>query len=327
MKHLVLAAVFLVLSGTAAAGTVETALTNDLVLWTIDGGSSGPSLVLSMREGDFTQDVTVPTTDDTAIDAQPRLAWDPVSRSLFLLWCREGIRGDEIRLARRYASGRWAAPIVLAGGTDAKRAGLQLVLTRTKDEQSGDEETLVHAAWWTLRDGAPTAEYALAAFHGTDHLSTALDTLDHLAAVLTAAAQDEDTGAAIHPPLAMVRAEDGVDVAYGAARTTAVTRVQIRPGKVAGNARIWRPSGKNGGRTGAANLVSASDSPVQSFIAGGRVVLYTADARFRYVVLADGRWTPVRMLTPDAGFTTEALVRELRRSVEQDDLPPAAEVK
>ncbi|HUR83576.1 MAG TPA: hypothetical protein VM733_22660 [Thermoanaerobaculia bacterium] len=316
MKRLWIAMALLLAAGTAGAAQVQTALAEGNLLWSVDSARSAKSLVLTLRIGDDYQYVTVPTTDDDAIDSQPALAWDATSRTLFVMWRREGANGDEIRLARRYASGRWAPPIVVANGANAHRAGMQFVITHAADEVT----TLVHVAWWTLAD-RPVAEYALVAFQGAELLSTSVDKLDELAAVLASAAADEDTGKAVHPPLAMLRNGSGVDVAFGAPRSTAITRVQIDPTPTA-NARIWRPSGKSGHRTGAANLVSVSTAPVQSFIIGGNVVLYTPDARFRYVILEDDKWTPVRMLATDAKLTSDDLVRELRRSVEQQGAAP-----
>lgn len=316
MKRLWIAAALLLAAGTAGAAQVESALADGNLLWTVDGAASRPSLVLTLRIGEDRQSVLVPTTDDEAVDAQPRLSWDKTSKTLFVLWRREGANGDEIRLARRYASGRWAPPIVVANGASASRAGLQLVVMHD------DTTTFVHAAWWTL-GAKPKAEYALVAFQGAELLSTSVDGLDELAGLLTTAAADEDTGKAVHPPLAMVRNGLGVDVAYGAPRTTTITRVQLEPRKIAPNARIWRPGGKSGRRTQAANLASLTSAPVESFIVGGHVVLYTPDARFRYVILEDDKWTPVRTLVTDEKVTSEDVVRELRRSVGKHGAAPS----
>lgn len=317
MKRLLLA-VLLLAAGTAGAAQIETALAEDNLLWSIDGSAVHASLVLTLSIGDEQQTVLVPTTDDDALDAQPRLEWDPASRTLFVMWRRLGANGDEIRLARRYASGRWAPPIVIANGTDAARAGLQFLITHAGD----GETTLIHTAWWTLGE-RPVAQYALAAFQGAELLSTSVDDLDQLASVLVSAIEEEDTGKAVHPPLAMVRNAEGVEVAYGAPKTTAMTLVQIVP-KVGSNARIWRPSGKAGRRTPAAQLISASSAPVESFIIGSSVVLYTPDARFRYVILENEKWTPVRMLATDDEVTSEDLVRELRRAVTEQGAAPSS---
>ena len=319
MKRLLLAAVLLLAAGSAGAAQLETALAEDNLLWSVDGSAASRSLVLTLRIGDEQQYVTVPTTDDDAIDAQPRLSWDAASRTLFVVWRRMGASGDEIRLARRYASGRWAPPIVIAEGANASRAGVQFAITHSGTEST----TLVHSAWWTL-GVRPVAQYALAAFQGAELLSTSVENLDDLASVVLSGTEDEDTGKAVHPPLAMVRSGEGVEVAYGAPRTTVITRVQIEPRKVAPNARIWRPSGKQGRRTPAAQLVSSSSAPVESFIVGANVVLYTPESRFRYVILEDEKWTPVRMLATDETVTSEDLVRELRRSVGQQGAAPSS---
>ena len=317
MKRLWLAILLLLAAGSAGAAQVETALGEDNMLWSVDSATPRRSLVLTLRMGDEHQSVLVPTTDDAALDAAPRLAWDAVSRTLFVLWRRAGANGDEIRLARRYASGRWAPPIVIANGLESSRAGLQMVITRK------NEYTFVHATWWTLGK-QPLAEYALTAFRGAELLSTSVDSLDELAAVLASAGDDEDTGKAVHPPMAMVRSGEGVEVAFGAPRTTAMKRVQLDPVEVPSTARMWRPSGKQGRRTPAALLVSASSSPVESFIVNDKVVLYTPESRFRYVVLEDGKWTPVRMLATDDKVTSDDVVRELRRSVAQHGAAPTA---
>jgi hypothetical protein len=317
MRRLLLTAVLLLAAGAAGAAQIETALAEENLLWSVDGSASYASLVLTLRIGETQQFVPVPTTDDEALDSQPRLSWDATSRTLFVFWRRQGVNGDEIRLARRYASGRWAPPIVVAEGANAQRAALQFVITRS------GEDTLVHAVWWTLGE-RPVAEYALVAFHGAELLSTSVDRLDELSLLLASAAEDEDTGKAVHPPLTMARAGEGVEVAFGAARTTAMTRLQIEPRKIAPNARIWRPSGKSGRRTPAAQFVSTSSAPVESFIVGGNVVLYTPESRFRYVILEGEKWTPVRMLATDESLTSEDLVRELRRSAGQQGATPSS---
>lgn len=312
MKRLWIVAALLLAAGTAGAAHVETALAEDNLLWSVDGAAASKSLVLTLRIGPNQQSVVVPTTEDEEIDGAARLAWDPMSRMLFVLYRRQGAEGDEIRLARRYASGRWAPPAILASGVGAGRSGLQLLVSHVKEEST----TLVHAAWWTLSPNV-TAEYAMAAFHGAELLSTSLDRLDDLAAVLTVASQDEDTGSSVHPPMAMVRSGETVDVAWGAPRTTALTVVTIQPRKIDANARIWRPSGRTGRRTPSAQLTSSSSLPVESFIVSGNIVLYTPDARFRYVVFEEGKWTPVRTFATDEKLTSEDLIRELRRSVGQ----------
>lgn len=291
-------AVFLLAAATAGAQW-QTVLTNDATVWAANEASVTVKLDLMRREGDEISFVRVPGTEDPVIESHPRLAYDHATGALFAMWRH----GDEIRVSRRDASGRWsdARPVTRGESLD----GLQLVLTRAAGT------TLLHGAWWS---GA-TAEYALVAFDGPEVLSSVVMALDQLANVRVAAHEPEETGAAVHPPLAMVRSGEGVDVAYGAQRTTTITRLTIRPEKVSADARMWRPSGRSGRRTGPAGLTSLTTDAVQSFIVDGRLVLFTPDARFRYVVFDDGRWTPVRMFALDEKLTSEELVRALRRSV------------
>lgn len=298
MKRLVLAASLSLLLAVTASADWQTVLTDDDVLWSANEQSVSVKLDLMRRTGDARTAVRVPGTEDSITESQPRLAWDAASRALFVMWRH----GGEIRVARRAADGAWRSFTVAKGPSIE---GLQFVLTRSSDT------TLLHGAWWS----GDTAEYALVALDGAQVLSTSVSKLDELANIRVAAAEPEDTGAAVHPPLAMVRAGEGVDVAYGAPRSTAVTYVSIRPEKFHGDARMWRPSGRQGRRSDPAGLTSLSAAPVRSFIIEGRVVLYTPDARFRYVVHENGRWTPIRMLALDETLTSEELVLALRRSV------------
>lgn len=298
MKRLLLAASLSFLLAVTASADWQTVLTDDDTLWSANEQSVSVKLDLMRRSGDTRTAVRVPGTEDPVTESQARLAWDSATGALFVMWRH----GDEIRVARRGADGAWSS-FTVAKGTSLE--GLQFVLTRSANT------TLLHGAWWS----GETAEYALVALDGAQVLSTSVTKLDELANLRVAATEPEDTGAAVHPPLAMTRAVDGVDVAYGAPRSTAITYVSIRPEKFHGDARMWRPSGRHGHRSDPAGLTSLSTAPVRSFIVGGRVVLYTPDAHFRYVVHENGRWTPIRMLALDDTLTSEELVLALRRSV------------
>jgi hypothetical protein len=168
-------------------------------------------------------------------------------------------------------------------------------------------------------------EYALLAFDGGTHLSTDVSTLNAPDESLVAAASEpEDTGNALHPPLAMMRAKDGVavDVIYGERDTTAVNRINLQPRKIEANARIWRPGRSVAApRTPRSRMASENSKPVQAFTSSnGRIVLYTPDAKFRYSIFDNGEWTPVRMIALDENLTSEHLLEQLRRTVEEDTI-------
>ncbi|HKR65791.1 MAG TPA: hypothetical protein VJZ00_18820 [Thermoanaerobaculia bacterium] len=286
------------------AAAAETVLTSDSVVYTIDGSVEATRLLLSRRVGDTAIAVPVPSTEDDAIEAEPRLLWDDVGSNLYVAWIRRG--GDDVLLARLDAQGQWSAPITIARG--AHCAGLQIVLSRA------EAATFVHAAWWSLAGRDAVAQYALVAYEGGEYASTAADTLDALApSDLAKAASDvEDTGAALHPPLALARSATGVDVVYGSTGSTALRRLSIEPRRIVGNARAWRPVGRTGENTGRTGLVSSNSAPVQVLVRGSRIVLYTPGAQFRYMVYDAGQWSRLYTLRLDDSVKSEQLVDQLR---------------
>ncbi|MFP5246886.1 MAG: hypothetical protein ACLGH0_09345 [Thermoanaerobaculia bacterium] len=319
MKRLVTFSIALLLAaGLVSAEPVRTVLTLDSTLYTIAPSKEFPHLELTKRNGDEKKTLIVPTSDDDALESEASLLYDSCSNSLFVLWHATGEGVDAVRLAVLNGAGEWSAPMELANGAHVRRAGLQMLLTHSHDEESDAKATLIHAAWWSI-GGDVMPEYAIIAFEGGEHVSTEIADLRHLAESPTPedALEPEDTGVADHPPLAMAKQDSEIDVAFGAPDTTAITRVRITPKKVIGNARIWRPIGRYGGRTGPAQLVSHNSNPVQAFISNGRVVLYTPESQFRFIVHEKGQWTPIRMIELDDTITTDGLLRELRRTVEE----------
>lgn len=328
MNRLATAAFALLLTASAYAGEIQTVLAQDSTLFTIDGGADHSWLELSRRYADVTEGLIVPGTDEGvyegALESDARLLWDGPTSTLYVIWHSASETSDAIMLAS-LKDDVWSQPVAIAEGASVRRFGLQVALTRgaleqpeTETESAPAYATLIHAAWWSM--GAQSAaEYALVAFEDGMHVSTDVASLEELAAVRTAAGvETEDVGAPLHPPLAMARAENGVDVVFGAERSTRVTRVRLEPRRVQGDARIWKPSGRTGADTGRARMISANSAPVQAFISKGRIVLYDATTqRFRYVVLENGQWTPERMIQLDDRLTSDKLLRELQRTVEE----------
>jgi hypothetical protein len=309
----------------AFAGKVDTVLTPDSTLYSIETTAARTALALTRRNGEVRETVLVPTTTDAAFESDARLAFDGTTNTLYVLWHRSDANSDEIRLASMNADGEWSQPLLVTSGAAARRAGLQVLLSRPTVAEGAAPVTLVHAAWWSVGRSV-AAEYALVAFEGGEHASTIVTSLDELANSRgneAAGNEAEDTGSAAHPPLALARAENGIDVVFGKDRSTAVTRVQIEPRRVAGNARMWKPVGRGSHHTGPARLVTANSDPVQAFIANNRVVLYTPDAKFRFMVFENGRWSPIRMIELDAKLTSEQMLEQLRRTVEENVITSA----
>jgi len=314
MKSRLLALCALVLLASSAfAGRTETVLTSDNSLWAIDGCGERAKLELTRRDGNHKETVVVPSTEDEALEADPRLAWDSSTGDFFVLYRRIAADADQILLARLTSGGKWAEPLVVSDAP-ARNAALQLLLSHAKDGK--DEATLLHAVWWELREGGPLARYALVAFEDGEHASTDVTTLSELAGLTTTRLEYEDTGAVPYPPLAIAKTSKSIEAAFGALETTAITRVKIEPRRVEPNARFWRPVGRHGDGSGPARFVSANSAPVESFIRNDRVVLYTPDVQFRYVVLDGGKWSPVRVIQLDEKMTSDRALEELRRSID-----------
>jgi hypothetical protein len=323
----------LLTAGVASAASLETVLTPDSAFFAISvkDGAKGiqPRLELTRRQDEVRTTLVVPGTDDAELESDARLGYDSCSDTLFVLWHRSGQGVDEIRLATLNGAGEWSEPYLVASGAQVHRAGLQMVLTHARGANATSDATLVHAAWWDVGGGTgadTVPRYAIVAFEKGQHYSTDVERLDELAAIrqVDGEATIEDTGAVLHPPLALTREGKSVDVVFGGDRTTAITRVRIDPRQYTSNARMWRPSGRNAMRTEPAHLTSADSSPVQAFLSSGRIVLYTPDSQFRFIVLDNGKWTPIRMIELDESLTTDELLHQLRKTVEESQFTTAA---
>jgi hypothetical protein len=321
MKRLAVALLaFILASATADASPIQTVLTPDSTLYSVDGERHHARLSISRRRGAEKEVVLhVPGTEDDAIDSDARLLFDSNTSTLYVVWHKAALVDDSIVLASLNAKGVWSEPVVLASCASLRRVGLQTMMTRARiGEESAAQATLIHVAWWGV--GADmTAEYALVAFEGGRHVSTEVAKLDVLAARNNAEDDAfEDTGAALHPPLAIARAEKGaIDVVYGGDNTTKITRVRLNPERVKGDARLWRPVGRGSGRTDPARLIANSTAPLRAFVSRGRIVLYQPDRKFRFVILENGVWSPERMIELGEHLTSDQLLDALRRTVDE----------
>lgn len=299
------------------ASMIQTVLAPDSSLYAIDQ-KPGAKLELNRRRGEVRDPLLVPTTDDEAIESQARIAYDSTADLVYVMWHRAAEGIDEIRMASVNAEGTWSDVKVIASGAGVTRVGLQMAITHAREEGDELETTLVHAAWWSI-GGTFTPEYAVSAFEGANYLSTETANLETMTTDEFRAAAIEETGEAVHPPLVMSRAGSNVVILFGGKQTTAVTKVRIESRRVSGEARIWRPSGRSLQHTSPGRLIANGTAPVQAFVAGDRVVLYTPDQQFRYVVYDNGEWTPVRMIELDENLSSDHVLQELRRTVEEGE--------
>lgn len=305
----------------ALADGPQAVLSTDGAVYTVSD-ESNTELRIVRRVGTQRSTYLVPTTGDDGIESDANLAWDAANKTLYVMWHRSGDRTDQIFLARFYSDGTWSDPLLVATGAQVQRVGLEMVMTRAKID-STHSATLIHAAWWSM-GAQPVAEYALVAFENGEHTSTSISDLKTLSGISSDSLELEAMNEVLHPPLAIERSGTmGVDVVFGAPNSTAVTRVTLEP-KLRADARLWKPGRKGGSLTPKAGLMSANGEPVQALLSKGRIVLYTPDNKFRFVIYDRGKWSSEHMIALDENLTSQELVHELRKAVEQlDDVEPA----
>lgn len=317
MKARLLTIALVALLAAPALLASNTALTAGGVLYVVEppgeGNAAPDAIVLSRRIGKAKETLLVPASTDKASENNVQLEYDRVGDRLYVIWNRQSDDDSQILVSSLDGEGAWSDARVIARGDGSERLGnLRVALTRA--EADGVDYTLLHAAWWR-KSNEYVAEYALVAFDGAEHVSTDLSNLDELAAVtttLSSATEIEPMGKALFPPMAMAALPNGVDVVFGASRSTKMTRVVVEP-RLVPNARVWRP-GKNGGHGMPPSLIASKNAAsVQAMIVGNRLILYTLEDEFRFVVFANGKWSPIRSISLDESLTREQVLSGLYR--------------
>ena len=316
MKCRLFAAVIVVASLFAGPARAATSLiTPDGIRYTLVPESSSDVQIVRAEE-DTRISLIVPTTQDAVKESQVQLAYDSATDTLFVVWAREASGVGEVRYATLGPGGHWSpARLVTAGATMYR--GLQFIITHA--ETSDTTATLMHVAWWSVNGRLVEPEYAMFAFENARFVSAELRNLeDFVAAGGTVDSFGfEEAGSPVHPPLALDRNGDAVDVLFGKVDSTKVTLMSIVPRKVGGNVRIWKPLGRKIKRTPSSGLVSLSDEPVEAYINNGHVALYSIGEELRFTVLRqNGTWSPVRALRVYDDAAVD-LRRELENTVEE----------
>jgi len=318
MKRLLLIGVLGLLALAPAAFGASSALTVNGAFYSVDSHGAANAVSLTRRSGETKETLVVPTTGDDVSDHGAQLEYDRAIDRLYVVWIRGGEETSSLMMSWLDADGTWSEPIVLStAAASATRDELRTVLTRAKSDDV--RATLIHVATWVRDAESLSGEYALVAFEGAKHVSTEATNFQKLDdETLTTNAQDDELDVKpVYPPLAMSAATDGVDMVYGRERGTSVTRIHIGA-KLVPTARLWKPVGRTGGGMPPAHFAAMSAAPVRAFFSRDRVVLYTNDTTFRFVVFEDGAWSPLRTFSLDDSLTGDALLNRIRQSIEED---------
>lgn len=300
-----------------AAFGASSVLTSKGLLYSIDHPDEGTSILLMRRSASAKALIVVPSTVDSVRDYRAQLDYDRVNDRLYVTWIRESETSD-VMMSWLEPNGDWSDAIIVSTAPGlAHRDELRTVLTRSTGSD-GTRATLLHVASW-IRDGETLhGDYALVAFDAAGHMSTSganFETLDALGSSGTVA---DDLGVInAFPALAMAAISDGVDVVFGSEKGTGLTRTHISP-RLEPTARLWKPVGRSSGSMPPAHFAATSVAPVRAFFVRDRVVLYTNDKIFRFVVFEGGAWSGTQEFTLDDSLTGDALLTQIRRMIEEE---------
>jgi hypothetical protein len=314
MKRLLLIGLLILAPAAFGASSV---LTSRGLWYSIEKPNEGTSVLLMRRSGGTKVMIDVPATLDGGRNYRAQLDYDRANDRLYVTWVREGANSSDVMMSWLDATGEWSDELVLASAPGlVGRDGLRTALTRVGSGTT--RTTLIHVASW-VRDGeALRGEYLLVAFESGSHVSTSAANFQTLDTSASGSNYGDDLDVfAPYPALAMAALGDGVDVVYGNEHGTSVTRLHISP-RLDPNARMWKPVGRNSGSMPPARFAATSVSPVRAFFSRDRVVLYTNDRTFRFVVFESGSWSETQEFTLDEGLTGEALLNQIRRMIEEE---------
>lgn len=275
-------------SGTALAGDLQLIASDGTVhrilvsSWTAPGGIAGTTVRHQIQgAGGAKQTITVPGTEDAAVERSPAVGIDRVDGSLVLVWVREEAGSTHLRIAR-WVKGAWTASTVL----DGPRAG------------SGSPNLWVgtnwiHVSWSESTGQSPTywrAVYAKDTFgrtFGPELMTTDLP--------LVPAAATEAPGTTM---------PDGLDAYF---TYTSPGPTTTDPGRMY----VWGirdepvPIGYAEGTEIATLGADTRDSGVRTFRSSLTLWYHTGD-RFFYRTRSSGVWGGLRIVALDAQTTPEA---------------------
>lgn len=309
----------LALAPVAAFGA-SSVLTTKGVLYSIENNGDRNSVLIMRRSGERKALLVVPSTVDDTRDDRAQLEYDRASDRLYVIWVRE-TKTSDVMMSWLDAYGEWSEPQVISGAPGlAQRDVLRTALTR--GTSNGVRTTLFHIASW-VRDGESLfGEYSLVAFEQGERVSTYNTNFQLLDIRSNPNSGDAADMVVLNPfpALALSPSGDGVDMVYGYELGTSVTRLHITP-RLEVNARMWKPAGRTIGSLPPAHFAANSAEPVKALFSRDRVVLYTDEKVFRFVVFEGGSWSDTRELALDDKLTGEALMNQLKRFIEEEFSP------
>ncbi len=308
----------LALAPVAAFGA-SSVLTSKGVLYTVEQTGDSRSVLLTRRSGAGKMLMVIPSTVDESRDDRAQLEYDRATDRVYAFWVHEG-KSSDVMMSWLGSDDEWAeAQVVSSAPSLIQRDELRTAISRATS--GGIRTTLFHVASWVRDDEVLFGDYSLVAFASGEHVSTH-NTNFQLLDVRTNPNSESDDLIVVNPfpALALAPSGDGVDIVYGYEQGTAVTRLHVTP-RLEVNGRFWKPAGRTIGSLPPAHFAANSVEPVKAILYRDRVVLFTDEKIFRFVVFEGGNWSETRELALDDKLTGEALMNQLRRFIEDEFTP------
>lgn len=268
----------------------------------------------------------VPTTQNGGRNADPALAYDHGSSTLFVLWLHSPYAlSSELRFTSLNANRRWSPPVTFDSSAYSFRQNLRIVLTTKAHgtDPNGNEilesEVNVHALWWEESTAGDRARYAMLTIENAT-VRLPVVSRDLISFLRAEPKQHEVTPGFNQGILRFSSAtaspgQDAVDVTFGNTATQGVHRLNLVP---AGDARvripvvhrergIAPPARFNLTTEGAVRAIAPSDDRIALYFETGDTV--------RYLVWRDEKWSSVRSIETDESVTIQTAVEAITRMV------------
>lgn len=333
-----LALLVLVLLPTLAFGAApvrDILLTPHGTLYTVESvdpdtieGVDSPStrvLQLSVRNGSEVTRHIVPATMAGAMHAQPALAYDAASDTLFIFWQKAINAMSSELLFCSFTNGSWSDATAIDRSSYNVRFGLKIastsyvtIPTTDDDEPRRMKMLTIHAIWWEQTGYGEEARYAMLSLENgkvvSTHLRRMVDFTTGSRTEIPAEVADDFDRSIFRAPAIFARTDNGsVDVVFADWDRNRYHRVNIKPILQHGVIRVpdgvWRGEiGAPTGRIAATSGISIVEG------AGDTLSMYTETAgEVRYTIHKNGTWSPVRALPLSEELTVDAAVGAIHR--------------
>ncbi|HVR41681.1 MAG TPA: hypothetical protein VMU84_21470 [Thermoanaerobaculia bacterium] len=285
--------------------------------------ASSKYFVLTVRDAESVTRTIVPGSTTKGVHTDGALAYDPVSKTLFVFWNHmTGPRESNLVFASRSEAGQWTSTKPFAD-TSVSRSGLRVAITQKsayKDDEGADRsipEIVVHLAWWEDRGvGAELARYAMVTVFQGFVQDIKIHDLSEFIEKRDVDAEGEIFPDEIlrHPAIFESPSHDSIDVLFGEPAENKFHRVTIKPFIPALDSRVRIPLGVRDRAIPTPTLQADAKATLGAIgVAGDRVALYVRDEKaVRYVAYRSNEWSEARSIPLDATVTTDVALEAIR---------------